>query len=190
MQDRNHRKSPSPFILSSPIPFLVGEDNVLTRDHATGFRQQAIQGTETILGTGDFAQVCSVGCPKGWNPKAHWVAYAPAYIFDTAAKRGHRVQSHAGIVAALLTALDLGHLYAGNHAGQACGSSGCTCTGVFFRDKRSVPLRGTKRVKLRSLGRRTESVSATTKKEVQKGHQNVPFCNPVGFVEISATLLE
>ena len=40
-----------------------------------GFCQQPVQGTEAILGTGNSAQVCSAGCPTGWNPKAHRMAY-------------------------------------------------------------------------------------------------------------------
>jgi hypothetical protein len=54
------------------------------------------------------------------------------------AKREIAPQQITGIVAALVTALDLGYLYAGNHASQACRSSCRTVIGVFFRNERRV----------------------------------------------------
>src|SRR5260370_4317554 len=108
-----------------------------------GFCQQALQGTEAILGTGNSAQVCSAGCPTGWNPKAHRMAYLPSYLFDSAAERWNRVQADAGVVAAFLLALNLGYLHAGNLARKARRASGCAVSGVFFRNERHVTRRTT-----------------------------------------------
>jgi hypothetical protein len=51
-------------------------------------------------------------------------------IFDAAEKRGYRVQSYAGTVAAFNSAIHVGCLHPGNHAGQTC-SSGSFLSLVF-----------------------------------------------------------
>src|ERR1700674_5018519 len=104
----NHRRSLSLFTRFSPTLFLaVARTMRLHEAGRLGFCQQALQGTEAILGTGNSAQLCSAGCPKGWNPKAHRMAYLPSHLFDSAAERRNRVQGDAGAVAAFLLALNL-----------------------------------------------------------------------------------
>src|ERR1700691_526991 len=75
MQDRIIAEARPPSSYPRRYPFSLARTMCLHETRRLGFRQQAIQRTETVLGTSDFAQVCSVGCPKDWNPKAHRVAH-------------------------------------------------------------------------------------------------------------------
>src|SRR5258708_15612082 len=85
-----------------------------------GFCQQALPGTEAVLGTGHFTKVCSTSCAKSWNPEMHRLAHVSSHVFDAAEKRGHGIQSHAGTLAAFNSAINIGCVYPGNHACQTC----------------------------------------------------------------------
>src|SRR5260370_14299089 len=104
-----------------------GEYSAATLSQTTGFCQQALPGTEAVLGTRHLAQVCSTGCAKSWNPEMH----RPAHVFDAAEKRGHGIQSHAGTLAAFNSAINLGCVYPGNHACQTCSPGSRLVASVF-----------------------------------------------------------
>jgi len=54
-----------------------------------GFREQTAPRAASILGTGNFAKICSTSCRKGRNPEMHRLPHVSSYVFDAAAKCGH-----------------------------------------------------------------------------------------------------
>jgi len=92
---------------------------------------RAVCGVRT--GTSDFTKVCSTSCREGWNPEKHRLAYVSSQVFDTVEKRRYRVQSYAGIVATLNSAIHVGCLHASNHASQTCSAGSCVVIGVCER---------------------------------------------------------
>ncbi len=74
----------------------------------------------------------------------HRLAHVSSHVFDAAEKRGYRVQSHAGTVAAFNSAIHLGCLHPGNHAGQTCSSGSRLVVGVFVRNEWNVTIVGIK----------------------------------------------
>jgi hypothetical protein len=74
----------------------------------------------------------------------HRLAHVSSHVFDAAEKRGYRVQSHAGTVAAFNSAIHVGCLHRGNHAGQTCSSGSGLVVGVFVRNEWNVTFVGIK----------------------------------------------
>jgi hypothetical protein len=68
----------------------------------------------------------------------HRLAHVSSHVFDAAEKRGYRVQSHAGTVAAFNSAIHVGCVFAGSHARQTCSSGSSLVVGVFVRSERNV----------------------------------------------------
>ena len=87
------------------------------------FREQKAPWSETSLGPGNLAKVYSTCRAACWNSEAIRMAHIPAHVFDSAAKRWHRVQSDAGAVAAFLVTIHVGCLHAGDLARKTCGAS-------------------------------------------------------------------
>jgi hypothetical protein len=58
------------------------------RPEELGFCKQALSGPKTVLGTGDLAQIYTTGGTTSRNSEAIRMAYVPAHLLDTAAKRG------------------------------------------------------------------------------------------------------
>src|ERR1017187_767531 len=65
------------------------------------------------------------------HPKAVWLAYLPAHILDSVAKRWNGIQGHARNDAAFLIAINSGYLHTGSHACQARSSGGGTVARFF-----------------------------------------------------------
>jgi len=62
---------------------------LVSRKEGPAVCQQALSGSETVLGTSDLAQIRPAGCTKSWNPEMHWLAHVSPYVFDAVANRGH-----------------------------------------------------------------------------------------------------
>jgi hypothetical protein len=75
------------------------------------------------MGPGDLTQVHSSSCAARRDSETVWMAYVPAHILDSAAKRRYRVQGDAGTVATFLITIHVGCLHAAispaKHAAQA-----------------------------------------------------------------------
>ena len=74
----------------------------------------------------------------------HRVAHVSSYVFDSAEKRGNGIQGDARAVAAFLSAVHIGYLHPGNHAGQTCSSGSRLVVGVFVRNEWNVTIVGIK----------------------------------------------
>jgi len=84
-----------------------------------GVCKQTTPWSEANLGPGDTANVYSSRRTEGRNSEAIWMAHFPAHVFDFATQRRDRIQSDAGVVAALLLPVNVGCLHAGNFARKA-----------------------------------------------------------------------
>lgn len=96
----------------------------LRRTPGLGFREQTAPRSETNMGPSDLTQIHSSGRAARRDSEAIWLAYLPAHILGSAAKRRYRVQSNARTVATFLVAIHVGCLYAGDLATKTCGA-GC-----------------------------------------------------------------
>src|SRR6202163_4741940 len=76
-----------------------------------GLCQQALQGKDALLGTGDLAQACSTGCAASWYPEMQRMAHVSPYVFDSAEKRGYGIQGDTRAVAAFISAIHIGYLH-------------------------------------------------------------------------------
>jgi len=74
----------------------------------------------------------------------HRLAHVSSHVFDAAEKRGYRVQSHAGTVAAFNSAIHIGCVHTGNHASQTRSSGSRLVVGVFVRNEWNVTIVGIK----------------------------------------------
>jgi site-specific recombinase XerC len=129
--------------------------------------------TQAVLGTGDFAPICSASCGTRWNPEVHRLAYVSSYLLDSTKKRGYRAQGDAGALTPFNAAINIGCLHAGNHSRQTrCASS------RFVLD---VPVRGEWNV---TIAESDQLVSASTrnlasshqgKRDTKKGTKTCPF---------------
>jgi len=77
----------------------------LRRTPGLGFREQTGPRSETNMGPSDLTQIHSSGRAARRDSEAIWLAYVPAHILDSAAKRRYRVQSNARTVATFLVAI-------------------------------------------------------------------------------------
>src|ERR1700731_3851349 len=66
------------------------------------------------------------------------MAHVPAYVLDSVAKCGDRVQGDAGAASPFVIALDIGCLHPGSYSGEACSTSRCIVAGVFARCGRRI----------------------------------------------------
>jgi hypothetical protein len=64
----------------------------LRRTPGLGFREQTAPRSETNMGPSDLTQIHSSGRAARRDSEAIWLAYVPAHILDSAAKRRYRVQ--------------------------------------------------------------------------------------------------
>jgi len=74
------------------------------------------------------------------NSEAIRMAHVPAYVLDSPAECGNRIQSHAGTVAAFDSAIHIGCVHTGDHASQTCSSGSRLVVGVFVRGKWNVTI--------------------------------------------------
>src|ERR1700686_3588195 len=95
-----------------------------------GVCKQTLPWSEANLGPGDPAQVYSSCRAEGRNPEAIRMAHFPAHVFDFATQRRDRIQSDAGVVAALLLPVNVGCLHTGNFARKARCAGSCPRSGV------------------------------------------------------------
>jgi hypothetical protein len=111
------------------------------------------------------------------------LAYVPAYVLDSPAECGNRIQSHAGTVEAFNSAVHIGCLHAGNHTGQTCSSGSRLIVGVFVRNEWHVTIVGSKwHYRVRANQERQNGH--------KKGHENVSFWVLDGFTKTSTSSLE
>jgi len=75
------------------------------RTRRLGFREQTAPRSETDMGPGDLTQLHSSSCAARRDSETVWMAYVPAHILDSAAKRRYRVQGDAGTVAPFLVTI-------------------------------------------------------------------------------------
>src|SRR4029077_3155005 len=136
----SHRKSPCTFIRSLPRLYQAGESSAPSLSQTTGFCEQAVSGTETVLGTIHFTKICSTGRATSRNPKMHRLAHVSSHVFDAAEKRGYGIQSDAGTVAVFDSAINLGCVYPGNHSCETCSSGSGLVLGFFTRREWSVTI--------------------------------------------------
>src|SRR5215472_3289511 len=96
----------------------------LQQTRRLGLCKQTVPWPEANLGPSDPAQVYSSRRVTGRNSEVIRMAYFPAHLFDSAAKRRDRIQSDAGTPPAFLVAIHIGRLHAGNLTSEArCASS-------------------------------------------------------------------
>jgi hypothetical protein len=119
--------------------------------------------------------------------KAHPVAYLPSHLFDSAAERRDTVQGDAGAVAAFPLAINLGYQHADNLAAKHLRKRRCWrwCS-LPKRTPRHSERQHDQRHEV-IFERWGEETIIRTRKRVQNGRQNVSFCTPDGFTEISAS---
>src|SRR6266404_6130279 len=91
-----------------------------------GFREQTAPWSETNLGPGNFAQAYPPLGAARRDSETVWMAYVPAHILDSAAKRRYRVQGDAGTVATFLVTIHVGCLHASDLARKTCGAGSGT----------------------------------------------------------------
>jgi integrase len=84
------------------------------------------------MGPGDLTQVHSSRCAARRDSETVWMAYVPAHILDSAAKRRYRVQGDAGTVAPFLVTIHVRCLHASGLARKTCGSGGSARPGIRF----------------------------------------------------------
>ena len=79
---------------------------------------------------------------SSWREWFHAAAaHFSAHVFDSLEKRGYRVQSHAGVVTAFNSAIDVGRLHTGGHSCEACRPSGGGVAGLFLKCGRRITRR-------------------------------------------------
>ena len=114
------------------------------------------------------------------------MAYLQTFLFESFAERRHRPEGDARAVATLLLPVDIGCLYAGDHAREARGASSCTFPRVLSGADRHTRFRRAAELRIGYAQGGKGSLGA----EDTKGCKNVSFCTLVGFTDIGATLLE
>ena len=100
------------------------------RSRRLRFREQAAPRSETHLGPSDLTQIHSSSCAPRRDSETSRMAYVPAHILDSAAKRRYRAQSDAGAVATFLVAIHVGCLHAGDLTGKTCGAGSSARAGL------------------------------------------------------------
>jgi hypothetical protein len=150
----------------------------------TGFSPAGAAGDGGHTGDKPFCASTFDQSPRGLESRNASAGTRFVNIFDASEKRGYRVQSHAGTVAAFYSAIHIGCLYPGNHASQTCSSGSCLVIGVFVRSEWSATIAV---FKWRCDVRKSCSKNNTDPKGHKKGHENVPFWDLDGFVETSAS---
>src|SRR5215469_18157924 len=108
------------------------------------------------------------------------MAYLQTFLFESFAERRHGSEGDARIVATLLLPVDIGCLYAGDHACEARSASSCTFARVLSGATRHIRFR-------LAAARRVGDAQAL---RTQKGCKNAPSCTLVGFIDVGVTLLE
>src|SRR5258708_82794 len=93
------------------------------RTRRLGFREQTAPRSETNLGPGHLAQIYTSCGAARRNSEAIRMAYVPAHLLNSSAKRRNRVQSDAGVAAAFLVAIYVGCLHASDLARKTHGTS-------------------------------------------------------------------
>lgn len=121
--------------------YQTGENNVPTPSQT--IESLPASATEGGGHSGD-RRFCGNTFATGRNPETHRLAYVSSHVFDAAEKRGYRVQSHAGTVAAFNSAIHLGCLHPGDHTCQTCCSGSRLVIGIFERNGWSFTIVGIK----------------------------------------------